>query len=125
MPGRLGLSFRYAPSRRLHVGADAARVFWADTGEGRRNQFDTSVHAQVDVIEVASVSFGVFSQGRNFFSKEFAEVFDYSGRAIFVTLGGVVTFDRFRLDAVIADSHLLGASAHRQTVLKFGASVEL
>ena len=42
-----------------------------------------------------------------------------------MTLGGAVTFDRLRLDAVLADSRLLSASFHRQTLVKVGASVRL
>ncbi len=123
LPGRLGLSLRYEPTPTLRVGADAARVFWEETSEQRLDQFDASAYAQLDVAEDALVSFGVFSQGRGYF--ENGDVFDYSGRAVYLALGGAVTFEHVRLDAALADSHLLAASEHRQTILKVGASVQL
>lgn len=125
-PARLGASGEWAMRPSLSLGADVARVFWRSAWGGSdtwRDQNDAALWARLDVSERALVSFGLLSQGRNRWYDEFEEIFDYSGRAIYMTLGGALELDRVRLDAVVADSRLLSADQHKQAVVKVGASV--
>ncbi len=128
IPARLGVSGEWAARPSLTLGADVARVFWRSAWGGSdtwRDQNDAALWARLDVSERALVSFGLLSQGRNRWYDEFDEIFDYSGRAIYMTLGGALELDRVRLDAVVADSRLLSADQHKQTMVKVGASVRL
>jgi hypothetical protein len=131
LPARIGLSAEFAATSALRLGADLARVTWKsawaehDEDGFLENGIDAALWGRLDLSERTLVSFGLLSLDRNRWGDETSEVFDYSGRAIFMTFGGAVTLDRFRLDAVVADSRLLSAAEQRQTLVKVGASVRL
>lgn len=128
LPARLGASAEWAATPALTLGADVARVFWkaAWNGSGRlKDDTDAALWGRLDVSERALVSFGLLSQGRNRWGDEFNELFDYSGRAIYFTLGSALTLGNVQLEAVIADGRLLSAEQHRHTIVKLGASVGL
>ena len=127
IPARLGASAEIEVSPRLHFGADAAWVFWKAAWDGNdqlKNNAEAALWGRLDLSERALVSAGLRWQDRDRW-EEFESVFDYSGRAIYLMLGGAVTLDRLRLDAALADSHLLSGESQRQTIVKVGASVRL
>ncbi len=127
IPARLGASAEVEVRPNLRLGADAAWVFWKaawDGNEQLKNNAEADLWGRLDLGR-ALVSAGLRWQDRNRWGEQFNDAFDYSGRAIYLTAGGAITFDRFRLDAVLADSHLLSGTEQRQTIVKVGASVRL
>ena len=129
IPARVAVSGDVEVQPGVRVGADVARVFWKDAwpedADQMRDQIDASAWTRLRVSESGEASLGLIYQGRGRWGDHIEEAFGYSGRALYFTLGGALTFDRFRLDAVVADSRLLSAEEHRQTVIKLGASVRL
>lgn len=129
IPARAAVSGEVEVRPGFEMGADVARVFWKDAwpedADQMRDQIDASAWTRLRVSESGEASLGLSYQGRGRWGDDIEEAFDYSGRAIYLTAGGALTFDRLRLDAVVADSRLLSAEQHRQTLVKLGASVRL
>lgn len=129
IPARAAVSGEVEVQPGFEVGADVARVFWKDAwpedADQMRDQIDASAWTRLRVSESGEASMGLVYQGRGRWGEDIEEAFDYSGRAVYFTLGGTLAFDRFRVNAVVADSRLLSAAQHRQTLVKLGASVRL
>ncbi|MEM1041581.1 MAG: hypothetical protein AAGI91_03035 [Bacteroidota bacterium] len=126
LPPRIGVSAEVAARQTLDLGIDAAWSFWTEAwDESGQDSGEVAAWGRLHLANDRTVSFGVLWQDRNRWGEVFNEVFDYSGRAIYLTLGGALTLDRFRLNAVVADSRLLSGAEQRQTVVKLGASVQL
>jgi hypothetical protein len=122
VPARLSLSAVFDAAPTLDFGADLHYAFWQMEDDRYENQTEAAAWARLDLSERAFASFGVWVQGQHPMARSF---FISDDRAVFLTLGGVFTLDRLRLDAVVADSRLLSAEQHRQTLAKLGASVRL
>ncbi len=128
IPARLGASAEVEVRPRVRLGADAAWVFWKgawDSDEQFEDNAEAALWGRLDLSERALVSAGLRWQDRDRWDNGFEDIVDYSGRAIYLTAGGALTFDRLRFDAVVADSHLLSGQEQRQTIAKLGASVRL
>lgn len=128
IPARLGASVEIVGSPVLQVGADLTRVFWRDAwggGEELRDNSEAAFWTRFGLSRSSAVSLGLLAQGRDRWNNGITEIYGYSGRAIYITLGAALTFGPARLDAVVADSRLLSGNEQRQTVVKAGASVGL
>lgn len=122
LPARVGLSLALDATPALGFGADLRYALWQAEDDHYENQLDVAGWARFDLSDRALASLGVWRQGQHPMVRS---VFVDDGHAVFLTLGGALTLDRFRLDAVVADSRLLSAEQHRQTLLKVGASIQL
>ncbi|MEP0548780.1 MAG: hypothetical protein ABJF88_17725 [Rhodothermales bacterium] len=123
IPARLSLSTTVDATPTLDIGADLHYAFWQmEDADRYENQIEAAAWARLDLSDRALASFGVWRQGGHPFSRS---AFVDDGQAIYLTLGGALTFDRLRLDAAVADSRLLSGAEQRQTLVKVGASVRL
>jgi hypothetical protein len=122
LPARVGFGVVLNATPTLGFGADLHYAFWQMEDDRYENQLEVAGWTQLDLSERALASFGVWVQGQHPMARS---IYISDDRAVFLTLGGVLTFDRLRLDAVVADSRLLSAEQHRQTLVKLGARVRL
>jgi hypothetical protein len=122
LPARVGFGVVLNATPMLGFGADLHYAFWQMEEDRYENQLEVAGWTRFDLSDRALASLGVWMQGRRPFSRN---IVGDDGRAIYLTAGGALTFDRLRLDAVVADSHLLSDEGHRQTLVKLGASVRL
>lgn len=123
LPARLSFSAAFDVTPTLDVGADLHYAFWQmEDADRYENQTEVAAWTRLELSERTLASFGVWRQGGHPAARN---VFVDDGRAVYLTLGGALTFDRLRLDTVVADSRLLSAEEQRQTLVKLGASVRL
>lgn len=123
IPARLSFSTAIDVAPTLDIGADLHYAFWQwEDEEQYENQTEVAAWGRLAVTDRALASFGVWMRGRHPSARS---VFVEDGRATYLTVGGALSFERLRIDAVVADSHLLSAESHRQTIVKVGLGVTL